>query len=62
MIPHGGPIDYFLFQPVVHDWCNKGCGMCYSVCGMVLIKVSLLERVAHVAAADFLSCYMLNAI
>ena len=22
------------FQPVLHDWCNKGCGMWYPVCGM----------------------------
>ena len=30
--------SYFSFQPVLHDWCNKGCGMCYPVCGMVHIK------------------------
>ena len=29
-----GPIELFL-----HDWCNKGCGMCY---GMVHIKEPLL--------------------
>ena len=23
------PLGYFLFQPVPHDWCNKGRGMCY---------------------------------
>ena len=33
---------YFLFQPVLHDWCNKGCGMCYPVCGLVHIKEPLL--------------------
>ena len=33
---------YFSFQPVLHDWCNKGCGMCYPVCGMVHIKEPLL--------------------
>ena len=27
------PLGYFSFQPVLHDWCNKGCGMCYPVCG-----------------------------
>ena len=27
-------LRYFSFQPVLHDWCNKGCGMCYPVCGM----------------------------
>ena len=30
------------FQPVLHDWCNKGRGMCYAVCGMVHIKEPLL--------------------
>ena len=24
---HGGPIEQLLFQPVLHDWCNKGRGM-----------------------------------
>ena len=36
------PLIYFSFQPVLHDWCNKGCGMCYPVCGMVHIKEPLL--------------------
>ena len=31
----GGPF-------VLHDWCNKGHGMCYPVCGMVHIKEPLL--------------------
>ena len=36
---HGvDPLSYFSFQPVLHDWCNKGRGMCYPVCGMVHIK------------------------
>ena len=30
------------FQPVLHDWCNKGHGMSYPVCGMVYIKEPLL--------------------
>ena len=30
------------FQPVLHDWCNKGRGICYPVCGMVHIKEPLL--------------------
>ena len=30
------------FQSVLHDWCNKGRGMCYPVCGMVHIKEPLL--------------------
>ena len=42
-ILHGvDPLSYFSFQPVPHDWCNKGRGMCYPVCGMVHIKESLL--------------------
>ena len=36
------PLRYFSFQLVLHDWCNKGCGMCYPVCGMVHIKEPLL--------------------
>ena len=35
-------LSYFSFQPVIHDWCNKGCGMCYPVCGMMHIKEPLL--------------------
>ena len=34
--------SYFSFLPVLHDWCNKGRGMCYPVCGMVHIKEPLL--------------------
>ena len=42
-ILHGvDPLSYFSFQPVLHDWCNKGCGMCYPVCGIVHIKEPLL--------------------
>ena len=42
-ILHGvDPLSYFSFQPVLDDWCNKGCGMCYPVCGMVHIKEPLL--------------------
>ena len=35
-------LSYFSFQPVLLDWCNKGRGMCYPVCGMVYIKEPLL--------------------
>ena len=35
-------LSYFSSQPVLHDWCNKGRGMCYPVCGMVHIKEPLL--------------------
>ena len=36
------PLRYFSFQSVLHDWCNKGHGMCYPVYGMVHIKEPLL--------------------
>ena len=41
-----------LFQPVLHDWCNKGCGMCYPVCGMMHIFYMhhLTDRIAHTMA------------
>ena len=35
-IPHGRP-----FEQVIHDWCNKGCGMCYPLCGMMHVKRTL---------------------
>ena len=42
-ILHGvDPSSYFSFQPVLHDWCNKICGMYYPACGMVHIKEPLL--------------------
>ena len=31
-----------MFQPVLHDWCNKGRGMYYPVCGMMHINEPLL--------------------
>ena len=36
------PLSYFSFPPELHDWCNKGRGMCYPVCGMMHIKEPLL--------------------
>ena len=42
-ILHGvDPLSYFSFQPVLHDWCNKGHGMCYPVYGIMHIKEPLL--------------------
>ena len=35
-------IEPFSVQPVLHDLCKKGSGMCYPVCGMVHIKEPLL--------------------
>ena len=41
-ILHGvNPLSYCSFQPVLHDWCFKGCGMCYPVYGIVHIKEPL---------------------
>ena len=36
------PLSYFSFQSVIHDFCNKGRGLCYPVCGMIHIKECLL--------------------
>ena len=36
------PLSYFSFQPVLHDWCHKGRGMCYPVCGIMHIKEPLV--------------------
>ena len=36
-----GPIEIFPV-PVLHDWCKKGRGMRYTVCGMMHIKEPLL--------------------
>ena len=38
------PLSYFSFQPVLHDWFNKGSGMYSPVCGMMHIKEPLLLR------------------
>ena len=35
------PMSNLSFQPVLHDWCNKGRGMCYPVYGIVHIKKNL---------------------
>ena len=35
-------LSYFSFQPVLHDRCNKGRGMCHPVCGKMHIKEPLL--------------------
>ena len=47
-ILHGvGPLSYFSFQPVLHDWCNKGATkavVCYVVCVMVHIKEPYMDN------------------
>ena len=35
-------LSYFSFQPVFHDWCNKGRGMCNPAYGIAHIKETLL--------------------
>ena len=30
--------NVYIVLSSVHDWCNKGRGMCYPVCGMVHLK------------------------
>ena len=42
-IPHGGPIELFIFQPVLYNWYNKGYGMWCLLCGMLHIKYILLQ-------------------
>ena len=62
---HGGPTEQSLLQPVLHDWCNKGRGMCYPVCGMVHIKETLLliEKSSPCGGSGFpLSFLMLKRI
>ena len=36
------PLGFLPFQPVLHEWCNKGSGMYYPVCGLMHIKEPLL--------------------
>ena len=52
------PLSYFSFQPVLHDVCNKGHGMCYPVCGMMHTKEPLLliGKNSHVVAATPYNC------
>ena len=41
------PVVEHWLERELHDWCNKGCGMCYPACGIVNIKYPL-ERVDHI--------------
>ena len=63
LILHGEPIELFIV-PVFHDWCNKGCGMCNPVCGMVHIKelLLLIRKSSYVVAAGFLSHYLCGTL
>ena len=44
-----------------HNWCDKGCGMCYPVCGMMYIKEPLL-LIGNVVAVGFLSPYLSGSL
>ena len=35
-------MTFSLNEPRLHDWCNKGRGMCYPVCGMMHVKEPML--------------------
>ena len=59
-IPHGGH-NYFLFQPVLHDWCCKGHGLRYPFCGMVHIKEPLL-LIKKIGECFFLSLTFLTVL
>ena len=37
------PLSYISFQPVLHNWYNKGHGMCYPVYGMVSLAANQKE-------------------
>ena len=41
-ILHAGAIVLFSFPSVLHDWSNRGRGICYPVSGMKHIKELLL--------------------
>ena len=61
-ILHGvDPLTYFWFQPVLHDWSTKAVVCDILSVGWCIYKITLAvisERVAHVAAAGFLSHYL----
>ena len=51
-----GPLRYFSFQTVFHDWSNKGRGMCYP--DHINDPLLLMGNVVHVAAERFLYRYL----
>ena len=38
----GGTVYYISFQPVLHNWRTKGCGIYCPVCGMMYVNNNLL--------------------
>ena len=60
LILHGAPTE-LLFQPVLHEWYNKGCCVCYPVCGMVPIKeLLLLIRKSNPCSSSIRSSFSLS--
>ena len=63
-ILYGGPIELFFVPASAPSWCNKGCGMCYPVCGMMHIKEPLLlnENSILYGGSGFLSHYLSGSL
>ena len=53
MVALGAISNTFSFQPVLHDWCNEGRGMCYPVCGMVHINLLLIDKSSLCGGSGF---------
>ena len=51
-------LGYFPFQPMVHNWPIKGCGMCCLVSGRVRIPCCISKRVAYVVTGFPLKKYV----
>ena len=51
------PLGYFSFQPVLHNWCNKGHVMCHPVCGVMHIYIKepllLIEKNSPCVGSGF---------
>ena len=58
------PLSYFSFQSVLHEWFNKRTWYLLSCLWDGAYKRTLAanRRVAHVAAADFLSGYLSGSL
>ena len=51
-------------MPVLHDWCNKGRGMCYPVCGIVHMrqyqKLSKFWQGKNIKTSVFRTCILIT--
>ena len=53
------PLSYFSLHSLLHDWCNKGHGMCYPVWDSTYNRTLVVgQKERNVAAAGFLSSYL----